>query len=288
MFDRLVYKARRAAFRFGAGKVVYLGDHKAICTTIFGHKILLDTRDRSVAPHLLIDGAWELHLSLVLHGLIKPGGVVVDIGANVGWYSLLAAKWLGDNGVVHAFEANPEIASLLKYSSVINGYSDRVFVEPKAVSNFVGRVAFSVDRDFYGNSSVLGQCDYGVEGSGAGALIEVPVVSLDDYFSHSDRVDLIKCDAEGSEPNIIKGALRVLDDNRDIVLVLEVNERSTVEARAEMIKTLNQIGFRAWSVDVRRWRLVALSMSDLIKGKIEFGSPDIVFRRANQRVERCA
>lgn len=279
MFKKFIFKARRAAFRFGFGKSVYLGNNKAICTTIFGHKMLVDTRDMSLSPHLLIDGAWELHLSRILCGLIKPGGIVVDIGANVGWYSLLAAKLVGGGGAVHAFEANPVVASFLNENSMINGYSDRVFVESKAVSDSTGVVDFSLDDIYYCNSSVVNKVRPNKDGKDSLSLIQVPAVSLDEYFSPGRRIDLIKCDAEGSEPDVIKGALRLLDDNKDIILVLEVNGRSKFESRVEMIESLQRLGFGAWRVDVKRWRLVSLSMTNLANDEFYFDPPDIIFRR---------
>jgi hypothetical protein len=85
----------------------YLGDHTLLMQTIFGHTMYLDSRDISLTPHLLRQGCWEPDVTRFFLRIVKPGMRVVEVGANVGYYTLLACSLVGPTGRVTAFEANP-------------------------------------------------------------------------------------------------------------------------------------------------------------------------------------
>lgn len=97
-------------------KAIYLGNNRAVTTTVYGHKILVDTRDVSLSPHILIDGFWEKWITDVFLRMVKPGMRVVGIGSNIGFYSLLTADRVGENGFVTCFDANAELADLTFHS----------------------------------------------------------------------------------------------------------------------------------------------------------------------------
>src|SRR5262245_7714777 len=121
-------KARRigrllsaAGRRLAAPPSVYLGDHRALTRTIYGHAMLVDTRDLSLGPTLLLHGDWEGEVTLFLLGRLRPGMNVIDVGANIGWYSVLMASRVGSAGTLMAFEANPSAYELCHHNLVING-----------------------------------------------------------------------------------------------------------------------------------------------------------------------
>src|SRR5579871_4793090 len=68
----------------------YLGDHTLLIQTVFGHVMYVDSRDLSLTPHLFRQGYWELDVTRFFLGVVKPGMRVVEVGANVGYYTLLA------------------------------------------------------------------------------------------------------------------------------------------------------------------------------------------------------
>ena len=71
---------------------VYFGDHTALVATRWGAKMLVDTRDAMVAPWLVLDGLWESHVTAWLQRTLQPGQVFVDVGANIGYFTLLGAS----------------------------------------------------------------------------------------------------------------------------------------------------------------------------------------------------
>jgi FkbM family methyltransferase len=222
---------------------VYLGDSTALTRTVFGHKLYVDTRDISLAPHLLLDGEWEMWITRVFRDLVRPGMTVVDIGANVGWYTLLAAQDVGPSGRVVAFEANPRLAKLVRRSVDVNGFSATTAVEATAVADRSGDVTLHVLAEHHGSSTIerdfLG-FDDDLE------TLTVPATTLDAYVeAHGLRIDLLKIDAEGAEPLIISGARDTIAATPGIRILLEY-----APANRRAVESLAEMGFAAEAVSV--------------------------------------
>ena len=140
-----------------------------------GHKMYLDSLD---SLRLSINGIYEEFETGIVKKLIKKGDVVVDVGANIGYYSLIFARAVGDNGKVFAFEPEPTNFDLLKKNLEINGYKNVVAIN-KAVSNIKGKVKLYVDSENMGGHSLidLKNNDY----------VEIESVPLDYYFKNYDN-----------------------------------------------------------------------------------------------------
>ena len=201
--------------------MVFLGNNRALTKTIFGHKIIVDARDVSLAPHILLDGYWERWITNVFLELIEPGMVVVDIGANVGYYSLLAAEKVGDRGRVVCFEANPELADIAFQNLQINGFGQRSEVVNKAVYSEDTTLSFNLYENFLGSSSLFVNEDQLQNYREKVRKIDVIGIKLDSHFRLGEKVDFIKIDAEGAEPFILRGAVRTLRDNPSLKVMLE-------------------------------------------------------------------
>ena len=146
--------------------------------------------------------------------LLRPGMTVLDVGANVGMYSLLSARRVGPTGRVHAFEPTPAVAASLRRNVALNGLGN-VHVHEAAVSDAAGRATFYLQ-----DSS-----DCNTLAGGAGTPIRVRTVTLDDHVAaHGlDRVDVMKMDVEGAEVLALRGGGRLLAAADGPVLMLEFN-----------------------------------------------------------------
>ena len=100
---------------------LYFGDHTALVATRWGAKMLVDTRDAAIAPWIVLDGLWETHVTDWLQQTLRPGQMFVDVGANVGYFTLLGAQLVGPKGRVVAVEAHPGLAELLRRNVIMNG-----------------------------------------------------------------------------------------------------------------------------------------------------------------------
>jgi hypothetical protein len=74
---------------------IYLGDHVSLCKILTKYKMYVDTRDMGIVPHLMMDGYWESWLTQCLARIVKDGDVCLDIGANLGYYSLMMSELSG-------------------------------------------------------------------------------------------------------------------------------------------------------------------------------------------------
>jgi FkbM family methyltransferase len=174
-------------------------------------------------------GSYEMNKRLAFEREIFPGAVVYDIGANVGYFSLLAAVLAGPEGRVFAFEPLPRNLAFLRRHVALNDLGNIVAVVPAAVSEHSGEAAF--DR---GASSAMGHL---TESGG----IAVKVVALDEMVAAGELPppDFMKVDVEGAEYAALKGAQDLLKKYRP-VLFLDTHQR---EAHRPTIALLQELGY---------------------------------------------
>lgn len=222
----------------------YLGDNRALTQLTDGHFIYVDTRDETISPHLIARGYWESWIRKVVTTLVSEGDHVVDVGANLGYYTLALAAIVGPKGSVTALEANPRLASLLQQTVTFNGYGALVKVLQQAASNEDGLVRFSLSASNAGGGHIFA-FDHAL-GSNT-EIVEVQSVKLDSLIQQQPK--LIRIDAEGSEALILLGAERLLN-RPDILIcmewdVLQMCCRSDVSG---LIYWLAGLGFRFWRI----------------------------------------
>lgn len=190
-----------------------LKPRKLILRRINFSEMWLDPMDTSLALPLLMTGVHEKGTTNVLKSLLKPGMIAVDVGANIGYYTLLAASLVGAQGEVHAFEPVLSNFELLTKSVQENNYR-QVVVMQKAVSDKNGKVKVFLHRTGSG-AHTMGNWDSSRKST------EVESVTLDSFFSGKGRIDFLKIDVEGFEPSVINGGEMTLKKNPLIVVLVE-------------------------------------------------------------------
>lgn len=238
-------RAKRLTSRpFEPDRYFYLAPDLALVRLRNGDHIYVDPLDETVSANLIAHGGWEPWIHKTVMGLTSRDATVIDVGANLGYYTLGMARRVGDKGRVHAFEANPRMAAFVRKTIGFNGLSNRVRIIEKAASNVEGHVNFMVSRQFGGSGHLL------VAESSIGAdqtIISVETVRLDDIGV--DKADIIRMDAEGSEPLVLRGAERLLA-NPDIIVCMEwspIQMRSRASV-PELVEWLEGMGFRFWRI----------------------------------------
>lgn len=198
---------------------VYLGDHIGLCRILGRYKFHVDTRDTGFGANILLDGYWELWLTQFMARSVARGAVVVDVGANYGYYSLLLADLIGPAGHVYAIEPNPAAAELLRRSVSLNGFDARTTICEVAAGGADGGTAtlFVPDGEPK-NAAIVPDAALLAHG----AAHPVPVTTLDTLLAAHPRIDFIKIDAEGAEQDIIAGLARTFAVHRPD-MVLEFN-----------------------------------------------------------------
>ncbi|MEI6732523.1 MAG: FkbM family methyltransferase [Comamonadaceae bacterium] len=202
---------------------------------------------------------FEPEVLFALRQLIKPGMVVLDLGANAGYFTAYMTKFVGSEGLVHAFEPEPGNFSLLGRNMERNAIgnvvlhqmalSDRAGIANLHISDFNGGMHRLYDSTCCGNT-----------------VVEVPMQRLDSMFSPG-QISVFKMDVEGFEPFVLAGAAALID-GQDVKIVSEYCPPAMLEAGASLVTYVEQLkrwGLRAyetggasleWSVlqqDAQKW-----------------------------------
>jgi FkbM family methyltransferase len=139
---------------------------------------------------------------------------IVDIGANIGYYTLLAAKLVGDKGRVFAFEPEPQNYALLVRNIELNRCMNVVPVR-KAVSSKTGQADLFLNRE-------TGAHGFLPDRENVIGVTTVETVSLDEYFKGREcPIDVIKIDVEGSETEVLRGMSRIIKENDSLKMFTE-------------------------------------------------------------------
>lgn len=188
-------------------------------------------------------GVYEPGFVGVVRQYVRAGSVFLDVGANIGLYTLFAAALVGGRGKVHAFEPNPEVFTDLRRNVDLNGFKN-VILNEVAVSDHGGRseLHFPADvRERVAASLVPNFRD-------SNRHIEVQTESLDNYCKRVSlkRVDMIKIDAEGNDAKVLAGSVGILQRDHPVVLC-EV----LVGYDDGIHETLDSLGYNAFLITER-------------------------------------
>ncbi len=176
-----------------------------------GHKMFLDVND---CMSLSLNAVFEEHETDVITRMVKKGNTVIDIGANIGYYTLIFARLVGESGKVYAFEPDPSNFSLLKKNVEINGYRNVVLIQ-KAISDKSGKLKLYLNQDNKGDHRVYDSKD-------GRPSVEIDCISLDEFFANSaEGINFIKMDIQGSEWDAINGMKNLLKKQKSLKILSE-------------------------------------------------------------------
>jgi FkbM family methyltransferase len=171
---------------------------------------------------------------------LRPGDVFYDLGANIGLFSLLAARVAGSTGKVFSFEPDAQIAERLRRNASYNNFYN-ITVVPMGVWSASGDVNF-VSADFTSPDHGVGKFDPDRAGV---AGIPARCVALDDFVQASPPPNAIKCDVEGAEVEVFRGATKLVSFHHPWILC-ELHSRTIDQAWRELI---GGFGYSFESVD---------------------------------------
>lgn len=144
--------------------------------------------------------------------IIKPGMRVLDLGANIGFYTVLFSKLVGESGKVFAFE--PDVKNF-KHLEKNTKALYNVIIEKKAVSDKTGKINFYISKDL--------NVDHQSYDSGEGRDYEkAGAIALDDYFPDNIKIDFIKIDIQGYEPIALKGMSKIIRQSGRMIVFGEL------------------------------------------------------------------
>ncbi|MFZ0393026.1 MAG: FkbM family methyltransferase [Terracidiphilus sp.] len=232
-------------------------EHETVVTTLrSGPKIFIDVNDYCARP-IYYWGDYDPRITELCINTLRPGDVMLDIGANYGEIALAAAARVGPTGAVHAFEPNATAAACLRRSAEINGLRN-VYVHEVALGAFDG----------------MGELMGPVGNSGAGSLMPSDIVAVGAGLTDRQRVSLgtvqvraagkylqslnlpslavVKVDVEGMEAVVIESIRECLAKYHPRLIAFESHEASKPFFERAAVKVLAELGYEFAQVDIRR------------------------------------
>lgn len=223
-----------------------------------GSKMFLDPADTLT---VFRKGIYEPATTKIFKKEIKKGDVALDIGAHIGYYTLLFAKLVGEKGKVYAFEPDSVNFDLLKKNVEINNYKN-VILEKKAVSDKSGKSKLYLSEKDTSVHSI-----YDIHGNHK--FTKVEFVRLDDYFkNYNGKIDWIKIDIEGAELSALHGMTSLLEKNKNIKIITELAtcclEESGIRPE-EYFKFLKENGFFIYNLNNDNKKIEACDINKLLE-----------------------
>ncbi|MCB1705905.1 MAG: FkbM family methyltransferase [Halioglobus sp.] len=217
-------------------------------------------RDQFVSRRIREEGVWEPYETELVLQLLQAGDVFVDVGANIGYFSVVAASVVGDDGAVFAFEPDPDNFRLLQANAALNGQQQRITPVAAALSDTSGEGRLFLAADNLGDHQVYA-------GEEERPSLAIALLQGSEYLRELRRLDLLKVDTQGSEYQVIAGLMPLLSTLQDRPRILiELTPHALRQAGAsgrELIELLAQLEQPMWIVDHIEHRLYATTAEEL-------------------------
>ena len=215
-----------------------------------GNKFYIDKNDTNHYSNTVMYEDTEFpppmpnHILKIIHDSCIPGNIVVDVGANIGWYTLSYAKLVGSTGKVFAFEPISENFELLRKNVSVNNYNN-VFCEQKAVSNENKKVTMEIS-DRIGDHRII------ENKKSSNATLQVNCLTLDEFFKQEQKNDFLKIDTEGFDLHVLQGAENIIKKNKNIVICIEFNptllHQNNIQPKS-LLNFITSLGFTIFDID---------------------------------------
>jgi FkbM family methyltransferase len=220
--------------------------HTSISSTYFGASVNCDLRDL-LGGFIYHFGIWEPHISYVIQSRLRPGDLFCDIGANIGYYSLLGSRAVGVSGSVVAVEPSPDLFSKLKANLAQNGCTN-VRVVNVAISDRLGELTLYRGPEYNAGAATT------VPNRGFRRECEVAALPVEQVLTSEERrrLRLIKIDVEGAEGPILRHFLDTLDLYSDkIEVIVELSDKDYIDSSITqnvIVRDFASAGFNAYAI----------------------------------------
>jgi FkbM family methyltransferase len=218
-------------------------------------------QDQVVSERIRRDGIWEPYETELLLRLLQPGDIFIDVGANIGYFTVLAAAAVGEEGAVWAFEPDANNFALLESNIALNLQQDRAWPVQAGLSNAAGSGELFLSESNFGDHQIY---------AGDETRVSQPITlyqGADFLQDKLTRIDLVKVDTQGSEARVIAGLLPLLMNHREgLHIMIELTPFSLRQADSsgrELIMMLAQLGLPMWMIDHVEHKLIASTAEEL-------------------------
>ncbi len=212
-------------------------------------KLILDKDDVAMSGYLAL-GSYEPETIKIFKDLLKEGATVVDIGTNIGYYTVIAGKRVGPKGKVFAYEPNRDSFNLLQQNIKINNFKNITPVNI-ALSDSLGRRVL-----YFGDN----KCTHSFSDNrktGRNELVETDTLDNSLKKHGSPKIDMIKMDIEGAEILALEGMIETIERSPGLIIFTEFYPkaiRRLGKSPIEFLKKMQGLGFSIFAIDEDRKR----------------------------------
>lgn len=199
--------------------IIFPNKVTVIDINVIGVKYKLEIRNYNcyIQRHIYLRGFYELRETKIIKEILSSGDIFVDIGANIGWYTVLASKIVGLKGRVFSFEPSTEIFNHLEKNIAINKL-ENVTTSKTALSNQTGEAYFNIaPKNNEGIGSLISNVDVDYQQD------VVKTIEFDNYFER-EKIRLVKIDVEGAEFKVLQSMKKTLRQKSIDYIMFEVND----------------------------------------------------------------
>lgn len=209
-----------------------------------GFKMYVNPADTVVSPYIKKNKKWSEYETNIIKKNLQPGQTFLDVGANIGYFSLLASQIVGEKGKVFSFEPEPRNVGFLTKNIELNNFTQTVVI-PQAVGEKPGQLTFYLEEENKG--------DHRSFDSGDGRrTIQVPMTSIDAFFKqNTSPLHYMKVDVQGFEIQVLKGMKETLKKNPECLLMFEYWPYGLEKAGdkpEELFEQLHKQGYQLFEV----------------------------------------
>jgi FkbM family methyltransferase len=225
--------------------------HPFVAPTIFGSRVVGNTSEL-LQQYIYYFGLWEPYLTRWITTRLRPGDMFVDVGANIGYFSLLASKLVGKSGKVVAIEPSPKTFRMLQHNLAINRAHNVRALNMAAADKSELVEVFGGNKHFTGLANI---CAVGNQERGFVVEGQVQAAPLSEILGAAEikTARLVKIDVEGSEWRVMEGLSELFLHGRgDLEFIVEINpECGTLQGRRpeEIVRAFQGAGFHLYRIE---------------------------------------
>ncbi|MFF1658844.1 FkbM family methyltransferase [Streptomyces sp. NPDC058255] len=267
----------------------HLRDHprRRVVRARFGARFAVDTQDL-IQRYLYLFGVWEPHMTRWLQSRLEPGDVLVDVGSNIGYVSVLGSRLVGSTGRVVSIEASPEFHRRVLWHRRLNG-CDNIRAVNAAVSDIRKTLTFVL-----ASSANMGANSIVPYAGPAESTFEMEARPLSDLLEPEEIANarVIKIDVEGAEGGVVRGLAPLLDRLRpDAEITVEVTPERMAQlgdSADELLRTMREHGYHVYRLanDYAPGSYPAAAQSAALAAPVRWRGPvveesDLIFSRVD-------
>ncbi|MBM4166174.1 MAG: FkbM family methyltransferase [Ignavibacteria bacterium] len=270
----------------GLGKIPFLKKLRDFIYNLFrpksvtqieieGIKLFVDPEDEAIGKLFLVHTRYEPTETDLIKSILKSRMTLVDIGANIGYYSILASKCVGEKGKVFCFEPAPSNFSFLQRNIVANNARNITAVQ-KAVSDKKGTLELFMDEHLSGGHQIFNS---GLKSKS----VQVETISIDEFFQNQNtKIDLLKIDIEGAEMYALKGMKQTFAANPQLKLVTEFYPTMIEQcgfSPQQYLNELRAIGFSLSIIDEEKKKIYKANDEEIFSVASIDGTTNLICER---------